>query len=54
MNMKPAIWIGMTVGSSVGSFIPSLWGAGVFSFSSLILGAIGAMLGIYVAFTMTH
>jgi uncharacterized membrane protein YeaQ/YmgE (transglycosylase-associated protein family) len=54
MNMKPAIWIGMTVGSSVGSFIPSLWGAGVLSFSSLIFGALGAMLGIYVAFKMTR
>lgn len=54
MNMKPAIWIGMTVGSSIGSFIPSLWGAGVFSFSSIIFGALGAMLGIYVAFKMTR
>ncbi len=44
----------MTVGSSIGSFIPSLWGAGVFSFSSLIFGALGAMLGIYAAFKMTR
>jgi uncharacterized membrane protein YeaQ/YmgE (transglycosylase-associated protein family) len=52
--MKPSIWIGMTIGSSIGSFIPSLWGAGIFSFSSLFLGALGAMLGIYVAFKMTR
>lgn len=45
-------WIGAAIGSAVGSFIPTLWGAGELSFSSLFLGAIGACVGIYVAFRM--
>jgi len=42
------------VGSTIGSYIPLLWGAGVFSFSSIILGAVGAIAGIWIAFKLTH
>ena len=54
MNSKALIWIGMIVGSTVGSIIPSLWGAGMFSFSSLILGSIGALIGIYIGFKLSN
>ncbi|MDE1874599.1 MAG: hypothetical protein KGI79_00145 [Patescibacteria group bacterium] len=53
MDRKALIMIGLFVGSSVGSFIPSLWGASVLSFSSLILGALGALGGIWVAFRLS-
>lgn len=46
--MKQIVWIGLLVGSTIGGFIPELWGAGVFSFSSIILSAIGGMVGIWV------
>lgn len=52
--MKQIIWMGALVGSILGGFIPSLWGAGVLSFSSLLLSTIGALAGIYVAFKLTH
>jgi uncharacterized membrane protein YeaQ/YmgE (transglycosylase-associated protein family) len=52
--MKQAIWVGMVLGSFVGSFIPALWGAGVLSFSSIVLSAVGAMIGIYIAFKLTR
>jgi hypothetical protein len=52
--MKQVIWIGMVLGSTIGSFIPSLWGAGIFSFSSLFLGALGGAIGIFIAFKLTH
>ncbi len=44
----------MLVGSTIGSFIPNLWGADVFSFSSLFLGAAGGILGIVVAFKLSQ
>lgn len=40
----------MFVGSTVGGMIPGLWGAGVFSLWSIILSALGGLLGIYAAF----
>jgi len=47
-------WILVLVFSTVGSAIPLLWGAGEFSFSSILLGGLGAFLGIWMAFKMEH
>ena len=52
--MKQLVWIGMFIGSTVGSFIPALWGAGVLSFSSLIFGAMGGILGILVGYKLSQ
>ncbi|CAN5712561.1 hypothetical protein BH11PAT2_BH11PAT2_08890 [soil metagenome] len=46
--MKQIVWIGLLVGSTIGGFIPDLWGAGLFTFSSIILSAVGGMIGIYI------
>ncbi len=50
MDSKKIIWIGMFIGSTVGSYIPSLWGAGVFSFSSLLFATLGGFVGIWFGF----
>jgi uncharacterized membrane protein YeaQ/YmgE (transglycosylase-associated protein family) len=52
--MKSAIWIGMTVGSIAGSFIPSLWGSGEFSFSSIFFTAVGGAAGIWLAYNFSR
>jgi len=54
MSSKTLIFIGMMIGSTIGSYIPALWGAGLFSFSSIISGALGAILGIYVGFKLSN
>ncbi len=54
MNSKAPVLIGTIIGSSVGGLIPSLWGAGPFSFSSIIFGSIGAIVGIYVGFKSSN
>ncbi|MES2214022.1 MAG: hypothetical protein V4465_01325 [Patescibacteria group bacterium] len=54
MDTKKAVWFGMFLGSTVGQFVPALWGAGTFSFSSVFTSAAGAILGIYIAFKMTR
>ena len=40
----------MTIGSYLGGSIPSLWGADMFSFSGVILTAVGGIVGIYLGF----
>lgn len=54
MEFKSLVWIGVTVGSFLGSLLPLLWGAGGFSFSSIIFSALGAFLGIFVVYKLTH
>jgi len=42
----------MLIGGTIGGYIPALWGAGLFSFSSILFNAIGAIAGIYVGFKL--
>lgn len=44
--------MGFITGSAIGSFVPELWGAGVFSFSSILMSAAGGILGIWLAFRL--
>lgn len=44
----------MLVGSTIGGFIPALWGDSFLSFSSIIFSALGAMAGIYIVYKLTH
>lgn len=53
MNARPLVWIGMVVGSTVGGYIPALWGGGFFSIPGIILSGLGAILGIYIGFKMS-
>ena len=53
MNSKPMIWIGMFIGSTIGGFIPSLWGSNFLSFSSILLTAVGGIIGIWLGFKLS-
>lgn len=52
--MKKLVWLGMIVGSVLGGMIPGLWGADMFSFSSVIFNAIGALVGIWVGYRLSQ
>lgn len=43
----------MIVGSSIGGYIPSLWGAGALSISGVIMTAVGGLAGIWLGFKMS-
>ena len=49
-RMQCLIWIGLFIGSTLGSYLPTFWGAGVFSFSSLFGSALGAIIGIWLGY----
>jgi len=44
----------MMVGGAIGGYLPLLWGASTFSFSSILLSSIGAIFGIWLAFKISH
>jgi hypothetical protein len=52
MDRKKLVWLGFFAGSTLGGLVPGLWGAGMFSFSSILLSAVGGLVGIYVGFKL--
>ena len=51
---KKFVMLGMIVGSTIGGSIPTLFGADIFSFYSIIFGTLGAFLGIWIAFKILN
>ncbi len=50
MNLKLLVWIGIFIGSTIGGYVPMLWGAELLSVSGVIGSVIGGLLGIYAAY----
>jgi hypothetical protein len=49
--MKTFIWGGIFIGSTIGGFIPALWGGNaVFSMSSVVLSGVGGLVGLWAGF----
>jgi hypothetical protein len=53
MRSRSAIWIGIFIGSTIGSLTPGLWGEDVFSYSSVLLGGAGALVGLWIGFRIS-
>ena len=54
MSTKKAIFFGMTVGGFIGGWLPSLWGAGGLSLTSVIFSTIGGLIGIWAGWRLTN
>jgi hypothetical protein len=54
MQSNALIWIGMFVGSALGGWIPSLWGDNFLSMSSVLLTAVGGLIGIWIGFKLSR
>lgn len=52
--MKTFIWIGLFVGSTVGGFVPELWGAGAFSAWGILFSGLGGFAGIWGGYRLWH
>lgn len=49
---RSLITLGLVVGSTLGAYVPALWGDNGFSFSSLFCSALGGLLGIWIGFRL--
>ncbi len=54
MASKRTYYIAAFAGSIIGAYIPMLWGAGVFSFSSVLLSGIFAMIAILIVWKLNR
>jgi hypothetical protein len=52
MSTKTLIWIGLTIGSTAGSYIASLFDPNIFSMWGVIASAIGGLIGIWLGYKM--
>jgi hypothetical protein len=50
---KLLIGIGMFFGSTVGSYVPVLWGGSLLSLSSIFCGVIGGIIGIWLGYQLS-
>ena len=50
--MQGRIWVGVLIGSAVGGLVPELWGADMISYSSVLLGSLGAVVGLIIGYNM--
>ncbi|HVZ51306.1 MAG TPA: hypothetical protein VG986_05025 [Pseudolabrys sp.] len=46
--MRSRIWLGILIGSTIGGFVPELWGAGMLSYSSVALSTVGGLAGLWL------
>ena len=53
MSTKFLVFLGMTIGSIIGGYIPMLWGAGLLSYSSVLFSGIGGILGVWIGFKLS-
>jgi len=54
MKAKTMIMIGMVVGSTLGGYLPALWGAGGLSLASVVFGTIGGLAGIWAGYKISR
>jgi hypothetical protein len=53
MNKK-LVYGSVILFSTIGSYIPALWHAGIFSISGILGGLIGALVGVWVAIKINN
>ena len=51
---KSLIWVGAFVGGAIGGYVPVLFGASVFSASSIIFATMGGVVGIWAGYELAQ
>jgi hypothetical protein len=51
---KTIIAIGVIVGSTIGGYVPALWGADIFSISSIFFSFLGGILGVWLGYRFSR
>ncbi len=52
MSSKTLMYIGVTVGSVIGGYLPALWGVGVFSVTSVLFSTLGGIIGLVITYRL--
>lgn len=52
MSSKSIVMLGFFIGSTIGGYIPVLFGSSFLSFASVIGSAVGGIIGIYIGYKL--
>ncbi|WP_426439194.1 hypothetical protein [Bradyrhizobium genosp. P] len=47
--MGSRYWIAVLIGSTIGGFVPALWGGELLSYAGVLFSAVGAAVGLWIA-----
>jgi len=50
MDTRKLCWIGLFIGSTIGGYLPVLWGGDILSFTGIFLSLVGGLLGIWAGY----
>lgn len=53
MFSKSAVMLRLLIGSTIGGYVPVLFGSSFLSFASVIGTTVGGIIGIYIAYKVT-
>jgi hypothetical protein len=51
--MQGRIWLGVLIGSTIGGFVPALWGGDLISYAGLLWSGVGAFAGLWIGYKMS-
>lgn len=51
---KKIIILGMIFGSNIGGYVPAIFGANLFSISSIFCAALGGIIGVWLSFRLLN
>ena len=54
MNPKKMVWLGFFVGSTIGGFIPTLWGDDMLSVAAFVWSVLGGIAGIWAGYRLAR
>lgn len=54
MSSKVLVYLGMIIGSTVGGYIATLFGADLISYVSVLFSGIGAILGVWIGYKLSN
>ncbi len=54
MSAKFLVFLGMIIGSTIGGYIPTLFGAGLLSYTSVLFSGIGGILGVIIGYKLSN
>lgn len=54
MSAKVLVTLGMIIGSIIGGYIPTLFGAGLISYTSALFSGVGGILGIIIGYKLSN